>query len=119
MINNQTHALRETIVTEASSTRNNLINAKSFRRIAITSSPWTYFPGLFILRQHLVSFFLSFFFLQLLSGQRVTVIVSGQQAEVAIFLRVEVEPRKLWKKNRVMILGMDTFCSCNSSYSHP
>ena len=58
----------------------------------------TYFFGLLILCDHLVSLFLSFFPLQLLSGQRVTVVVSRQQAEVAVFLRVKVETRQLFNK---------------------
>lgn len=60
----------------------------------------THFYGLFILSKHLVPLFLSFFLLQLLSGQWVTVVVSGQQAEVTIFLRVKVETRQLWQQNR-------------------
>lgn len=59
----------------------------------------TDFSGLFILCEHLVSLLLSFLLLQHLPGQRVTVVVSGQQAEVAVLLRVEVETRQLWQHN--------------------
>lgn len=56
---------------------------------------YTYFVGLFILCKHLVSLFLSLFFLQLLFGQWVTVVVSWQQSEVTFFLWVVVKSRQL------------------------
>ena len=68
--------------------------------IEITSQQ-THFSKFFILREHLVPLFLSFFLLQLLSGQWVTVVVSRQQAEVTIFLWVKVETRQLWRQDRL------------------
>lgn len=55
----------------------------------------THFSGFFILHKHFASLFLPFFLLQLLSGQWVTVVVSRQEAEIAIFLWVKVETRQL------------------------
>lgn len=60
----------------------------------------THLYGIFILRKLYASLLFPFLLLQLLSGERVAVVVSGQQAEVAIFLRVKVEPRQLWQQNR-------------------
>lgn len=63
----------------------------------------THFSRHFILCKHLLSLFLPFFLLQPFFGQRVTVIVSRQKAEITIFLWVKVETRQLWKCNRVKI----------------
>lgn len=60
----------------------------------------THLYGIFILRKLYASLLFPFLLLQLLSGERVAVVVSGQQAEVPIFLRVKVEPRQLWQQNR-------------------
>lgn len=56
--------------------------------------------GIFILGKLYASLLFPFLLLQLFSGEWVAVVVSGQQAEVAIFLRVKVEPRQLWQQNR-------------------
>lgn len=58
---------------------------------------------IFILGKLYASLLFPFLLLQLFSGERVAVVVSGQQAEVAIFLRVKVEPRQLWQQNRRFI----------------
>lgn len=59
-------------------------------------SAQTHFSGFFILCEHLVSLFLPLFLLQLLSGQRVAVVVSRQQTEITVLLRVKVETWQLW-----------------------
>lgn len=55
----------------------------------------THFSWLFIFCEHLMPPFLPFLVLQLLPGQWVTVVVSGQQTEVAVLLRVKVETWQL------------------------
>lgn len=70
----------------------------------------TYFSGLLILCKHLVPLFLPFFLLQLLSGQWVAVVVSRQQTEITILLRVKVETWQLWtQKNCAHLFSTSVF----------
>lgn len=68
---------------------------KQYVRSPALTSAQTHFSGLVILYKHFIPLFLSFLLLQFLSGQRVTVVVSRQKAEISIFLRIKVETRKL------------------------
>lgn len=56
--------------------------------------------GIFILCKLYASLLFFFLLQQFFPGERVAVVVSRQQAEVAIFLRVKVEAGQLWKQNQ-------------------